>query len=255
MFVKCFVNQKIELASAQPGRLRVFCGGDYLSNWLADAQRTGYREAELSSKLGRLNRELAGGVCAGLGEFGLLHFNKQEYQNIIQLRPTFAAVLEVIDVVAKNGSWIQLHAEPMEPEGVSRRADAFGALALWHQRHPDLKFILSHTAMTSAVNAKRLLAAYPNAMMTIKLPPRTGWTYLEPVSNERGLLYEDWAELFDEMPERFMVGSDAKFDNAKHGSGDNYPRLVKLYRDVLGSLKPSAAELIANGNARKVFKF
>ena len=39
-----------------------------------------------------------------------------------------------------------------------------------------------------------------------------------------------------------------------HGNGDNYPRTVRCYRNLLGSLNPDAAEKIANGNAKKVLK-
>ena len=34
---------------------------------------------------------------------------------------------------------------------------------------------------------------------------------LEPVLNSNGELYKDWALLFEEMPDRFVIGSDAKF--------------------------------------------
>ena len=246
-------DQKMRLARQNDDLVRAFCAGDYLSNWLADAQHNGYKDDDLSSKLNRLNRDLSDKSCSGLGEFGLMHFNKSGFQNVIQLRPTFPPVLAVIDVVAKKGTWIQVHAEPMEPNDTSHIAEAFGALALWYQLHPDLKLILSHTGMINATNARRLLTAYPNVIMSVKLVPRNeDWAHLEPIVNRRGQLYEDWAMLMDDMPSRFVVGSDSKFASDKHDSGNKYPETIKLFRNVLGSLSPAAADTIANSNARRL---
>jgi hypothetical protein len=247
-------ENKIALAKRGGGRIRIFCGGDYLTTWLYDAQLSGYRDGDLQSRVRRLEGELDGGVCAGIGEFGLLHFNKTGNQPEIRLRAAFPPVLEVISLAARKGAWIDVHAEPMEPNGVSHEAEAFGALALWFGRHPDLKLILSHTAMTSPVNARRLLTAYPNVMLTVKLVKSTDkhWQNLEPVINHRGELYEAWAQLFEEMPGRFLVGSDTKFANEKHGGGDKYDEGIALFRNVLGSFAPAAADAIAHDNARRL---
>jgi hypothetical protein len=246
-------DQKMRLARQNGDLVRAFCAGDYLSNWLADVQHNGYNNDDLQSKLNRLQRDLGDKSCSGLGEFGLMHFNKSGFQNVIDLRPTFPPVLAVIDVVAKQGTWIQVHAEAMEPSGTPHLAEAFGAIALWYQLHPDLKLILSHTGMINAVNARRLLTTYPNVVMTIKMVPRNDdWAHLEPIVNRRGELYDDWAKLMDDMPERFMIGTDSKFASDKHDSGNKYPETVAYFRKVLGSLSPDAADAIANGNARRL---
>lgn len=245
-------DQKMRLARQNGDLIRAFCAGDYLSNWLSDAQHNGYKDDDLQSKLARLNRDLGDRSCSGLGEFGLKHFNKSGFQNVIDLRPTFAPVLAVIDSVARQGTWIQVHAEPMEPNGTSHLAEAFGALALWYQLHPDMKLILSHTGMINATNARRLLTTYPNVMMTVKMMPRNeDWAHLEPIVNRRGELYEDWAKLMDDMPDRFMIGTDSKFASDKHDSGNKYPETIAYFRKVLGSLSPRTADAIANGNARR----
>lgn len=246
-------DQKMRLARQNDDLVRAFCAGDYLSNWLADAQHNGYKDEDLQSKLNRLKRDLGDKSCSGLGEFGLMHFNKSGFQNVIALRPTFAPVLAVIDVVAKQGTWIQVHAEPMEPSGTPHLAEAFGAVALWYQLHPDLKLILSHTGMINAANARRLLTTYPNVVMTVKMVPRNDdWAHLEPIVNRRGELYEDWAKLMEDMPEHFMIGTDSKFASDKHDSGNKYPETVAYFRKVLGSLSSNAADAIANGNARRL---
>lgn len=88
--------------------------------------------------------------------------------------------------------------------------------------------------------------------MSIKLEPRHNhWGHLGPVVNSNGEVYEDWAQLFEEMPERFMVGTDFHF--GRHGVKiKKYRRKIKQFRYVLGALKEHVARLIACENARNL---
>ncbi len=91
------------------------------------------------------------------------------------------------------------------------------------------------------------------------MPSQTGIT--EPITNPEGLLYNDWAELFEEMPDRFRVGTDEKFGRIhkeKHAPEGvqiiKYEEDIKHMRSILGSINSDAAELIAYQNAERVFK-
>ena len=75
-------------------------------------------------------------------------------------------ILGLADVLNDGRMRERFHAEPMEPNGTPHLAEAFGAVALWYQLHPDLKLILSHTGMINATNARHLLTTYPNVVMT-----------------------------------------------------------------------------------------
>tara|TARA_B100002003_G_C13622209_1_gene319068 strand:+ start:43 stop:483 length:441 start_codon:yes stop_codon:yes gene_type:complete len=146
-------------------------------------------------------------------------------------------------------------------------------------------------------------------MMNFKQITRhNGWKNLEPITDSEGRLYNDWAELFEAMPERFMVGSDMKFgrvfplsraqeydatqstnhnhitpafsetghETRRSGSDDPtasaghdtapsalrqdqakvflYDVRIKAIREILGSINPDAAELIAYKNAEIFFR-
>ena len=120
-------------------------------------------------------------------------------------------------------------------------------------RNPTLKVILSHTAMTNPDNARRILETYPNVMMNIKpTMPTESWRVLEPILNNKGELYEDWALLFEEMPDRFMIGSDAKFMRRGFTS-DEYEWIIEMLRRMLGNLSAETAQKIAYDNAKKMF--
>jgi hypothetical protein len=72
------------------------------------------------------------------------------------------------------------------------------------------------------------------------------------VNNAKRELHEDWAKLFEEMPERFMVGMDRKFFR-RGMDAEKYQRKIRQLRKVLGTLDPKAARMIAYENAERLF--
>ena len=67
-------------------------------------------------------------------------------------------------------------------------------------------------------------------------------------------LFADWADLFEEMPDRFIVGVDAKFGrNQRRYPLGRYGEEVERIRRLLGSLKPAAARRIGHDNAARMF--
>ena len=143
--------------------------------------------------------------------------------------------------------------EPIDPDGMSHEGWAFGGLQLLLDRNPTLEVILSHTAMTNPNNARRILETFPNVIMSIKpMIPTNSWLNLEPVLNSKSELYEDWASLFEEMPDRFVVGSDAKFMRTGY-SLDEYGIIIGMVRLMLGDLSPETAQKIAYEKGRQMF--
>jgi hypothetical protein len=249
--------QKIRMAQSLAPNLRAMCAGDYMSNWLHDAEKGFTLPSTIELRFKRLESDLDSGWCLGIGELGLLHFNKSGQQNVIESRFDAPLMLRMVDIVGQRNAWIQLHAEPREPNGRSHASEVWEALSLWTKRQPTLKIMLSHTGMTSAADARKILEIYPQVYMSIKLmnSKNNVWSHLEPLQNAGGELYEDWAALMEAMPERFVVGSDVKFGQAHHDSGEKYDRLIGKFRRMLGSLHPEASRLIALENVRRLYGF
>ncbi len=225
--VSAGAEQRKMLRRMGGGKIKLFCGSEYISNWLHHAYHFGYQESEFQEVLRQLTRDLNDPDCAGIGEIGLYHFNKDGHQNIIEYPPTFEPFLKIVGLIAQKGAWMDLHAEPVDPDGKSYEAQVFGGLELMFQKFPALKLIVSHTGMTHSSNARRILKRYPNVMMNFKPIKRHAlWRNLEPITNAKGRLFRDWAELFEEMPERFMVGTDEKF--GRLGKGVHAPKGVEL---------------------------
>lgn len=234
------------------GRL---CGSTYLTNWMHDAYNNGYDQADLEERLQRLRKDLDSGGCLGVGEIGPYHFDKKGHGGIITFPLNFEPMLAVAGVAAEKGVPLDLHAEPNKKGGGSYEKDLYGGIAFLHKRYPNLKLILAHTGMTSPINARRLLNTYPNMMMNVKWVGGKGnlkWSHLGPIVNAQRALYEDWAKLFEDMPDRFMIGTDSRFGSRQY-QGNRYGKNIRVTRRLLGSLDRKAADLIAHGNARRVF--
>ena len=235
-------------------RIKIFCGSNYKTTWLHSAYHNGYSENELQDRLAQLSKDIDSGDYDGVGEIATYHFDKGfKRQHVLKYSPNFEPFLQIVDLIAGKGIWLDLHAEPVDPNNKSYEKEVFGGLELLYHRNPNLKLLYSHTAMTNSINVRRILKKYPNVMMNIKLIRKHhNWKNLEPVVNTAGELYEDWARLFEEMPDRFMLGTDFHFGR-KGVQPAKYEKRIKQARRMLGTLSPEAARLIAFENAQKIF--
>ncbi len=247
-------QQRETLRQRSDGHVISLCGAEYLSQWMNFAAQYGRVPDDVDARMAQLTGDLKSGACSGVGEIALRHYDKTGRQPVINLPAAYPPLLAIAQTAARNDVWLDLHAEPVEPDGTPHQAEVFGTVARLFAQAPGLGLIYSHTAMTNVRNARALLKAFPKLMMNLK-PIRNDdhWRNLEPVNNEEGHFYEDWAALFEEMPDRFMIGTDFKF-HRKEGGIEKYAKSVRHVRRLLGSLKPDTVRLIAYVNAERVFR-
>ena len=233
--------------------IKIMCCGNYIGQWIHNAYYETYTKESLDAFLKRLAMDLDSGFYAGVGEFGLYHFNKSGRQSIIRYPPNFESFVKAVDLIAKRRYWILLHAETVDPKGTSYEDKFFAGIELLYKRNPNLQLIMAHTSTTNPDNVRQMLQRYPNLMIDFKIVKRLkNWWYTEPVNNAKRELHEDWANLFEAMPERFMVGTDDKFFRRRMDA-EKYNRRNKRWRMVLGTLNPKAAKMIAYENALRLF--
>ncbi len=75
-----------------------------------------------------------------------------------------------------------------------------------------------------------------------------GWRLPIPIS-QGNQLRPEWKGLFEEFPDRFLIGTDVG-----KPSLDGYSNLITYWREILKQLSPEAAEKIAHQNAERVLK-
>lgn len=237
------------------GRISIMCGSDYLSGWMSTAASSGRIPAGIDQQMARLRGDLQSGRCIGAGEIGFRHYDKSGRAPVVDLPAGYPPLLAIADTAAAAGVWLALHAEPVAPDGSRHDAEVFGTVGLMFQHTPNLRLRLSHTGMTNPHNARALLHAFPNLMMSI-LPhaPEDWWSNLESVTNADEAIYTDWATLFEDMSERFTVGTDFMFGRHDDAHAiEDYARLIHLTRRMLGSLSPEVAKRVAWQNAVRAF--
>jgi predicted TIM-barrel fold metal-dependent hydrolase len=78
-------------------------------------------------------------------------------------------------------------------------------------------------------------------------PRSTPWVF--PVENGRGSLFPVMKELFEQFPDRFMVGMDVYFNEAYKF----FPERVYRFRQLISGLSPATARKLAYENAERLF--
>jgi len=246
--------QRMDLVKNSGGRVLRMCGSEYLTDWMEDSAVANRMPSQndIAGRIGQLNRDLASGTSAGIGEIGFLHFDTAGGQPVVHLPPEYPPFLAIAEAAATAGVWMDIHAEPIEPDGTQHYADVYATLAFMFQRWPNLRLIYSHNGLTNPRNAQSLLTTFPNIMMNTSFYRRAAWRHLGPLTNERGAIYEDWAELLEALPDRFMIGTDFLFGWTP-APLEAYANWINVDRRILGSLSPTTARKIAFDNAVRVF--
>ena len=246
--------ERLSLVQTSGGRVLRMCGSDYLTDWMSESAKLGVAIPQaLAGKLAQLRSDLKSGTCAGVGEIGFFHFDTAGGQPVVRLPAAYPPFVAIAQVAAVAGVPMDIHAEPFEPDkATSHHAEIYGTIAVLFREAPGLKLIYSHNGLTNSRNARAMLSAFPGLMMNLRFPPREPWKHLDPITNEQGRLYTDWAELLEEMPNRFMVGSDFLFGWDRQPT-DNYTRHMNVTRRILGGLRGDVARKIASENAERVF--
>ncbi len=111
------------------------------------------------------------------------------------------------------------------------------------QKHPDTRFVWAHVGISRRVKiddllseVRRLLKTYPNLWFDLS------WVVYPQEVAPDGIVKQEWVELIEEFPDRFMIGTD------KIGHFDTYVETIRSYDALLEKLTPDTARLVATEN-------
>jgi predicted TIM-barrel fold metal-dependent hydrolase len=174
--------------------------------------------------------------------------------------PDHPLYLLLADIAAEHGVPIDLHLEgvakamplPVElrspPNANELRPNmaAFERL-LAHNRRA--RIIWAHlgtdfTGVRNPAESRRLLGAHPNLFLEIKHDP--GAVGRNPILVD-GKIGAEWLALFQEFPDRFLIGSDQHYP--EQGQSARRSSVVA----ILNQLPPALRDRIGAANARRVF--
>lgn len=248
------------IARANPDRFGFAAGGESLNAMIQqiapdkvtpDVIRQFQREADAIVKAG----------AVGFGELTAEHFSSgrgnHPYESAPPDHPLF---LTLADIAAQYGMPIDLHMEAVpqdmqfprrgglqNPETLKENISGFERLL---EHNGNARIVWAHagwdlTGRRTLPLMRSLLMKHPNLYMSLKLD-ESGFRLTSPFSVEDNLK-PGWLTMLRDFSDRFVIGSDQFFDEGTE-------RLT-LARKFVNALPPDVARVVANENAKRIFRF
>jgi Amidohydrolase len=138
-------------------------------------------------------------------------------------------VKKTVDFAVANNLYLHAHADDEAVEILMRH-------------DPRARIIWAHTGFGLAgERVSAMLAKYPKLWGEL--------SYRSGITDGAGKLTLEWRALFEQYPDRFLLGSDTWVPER----WASYGEIMAGYRGWLAQLPPSVANQIAHGNARALF--
>jgi predicted TIM-barrel fold metal-dependent hydrolase len=238
------------LAATKPyrERLAVLGGGETLNSMIQQSVRSGDAGAPIQKIFRERAEELLRMGAVGFGEMAAEHFaGGTPYQFAPPDHPLF---LLLADIAAQNDVPVDLHMEavplamalppdlnsPPNPPQLHENISAFARLL---SHNPRAKIIWAHlgsdgTGYRTPDLCRRLLQKHSNLYMEIKLDPKAaGKNFL--MAEEK--IKPDWLKLFEDFPDRFIIGSDQHYPEPS--GPPRWQQVVLLFNQLPANLRRS----------------
>ncbi|MEE8160621.1 MAG: TatD family hydrolase, partial [Acidobacteriota bacterium] len=206
-------REKLLIRAAQFPNVTILCSANFVG-YLYEGQIERARK-----EVAKLSEDLGAGLCAGVGEVGLRHYDKRwargggQHELILALdHPLIHAVLAAANDHAVP---VVLHIEPVyKPRSIHKLAQ----VKRWYKgvcmKYPRAQLVAAHTGMMSPADLEELLLSCPTMFADFKVLHNDGATIgfadLYGVNDLDFRFFEHWATMFEKYPNRFIFGSDWK---------------------------------------------
>lgn len=241
----------LKLAETYPGRFYPLVGMQ--RPLLTGAHKWSAPDADVESLIRQTESKLASGKFFGIGEFIVRHWAYSPGIHAEQDNPIYSELMRRFSVLAAR------YDVPMviHMEGYPKLVEDFSILM---NENPGTRYVWAHSCGRSkAADIRRLLSRHQNlfcdlaGMTGVTTGYGTGWPRQEEFTSliERsGVLFPEMKSLYEEFPDRFMVGMDVAHAPAMRF----YEGRVKRFRELLEQLSPETRAKIAEQNAIRIFK-
>ena len=241
----------LKLAKAYPGRFYPLVGMQ--RPLLTGAHKWTKPDADIEALIRQTERKLASGKFFGIGEFIVRHWAYSPGRHSEQDNPIYSELMRRFSVLAAK------YDVPMviHMEGYPALVEDFSRLI---KENPNTRYVWAHNCGRSkAAVIRSLLSGLQNLYcdiggMTAEVRGYgTGWPRKEEFTSliERfGVLFPDMKSLYEEFPDRFMVGMDVAHAAAMR----IYEGRVLRTRELLEQLSSETRTKIAEQNAVRIFK-
>ena len=247
-------ERAVNLAERYPGRFYPLVGmqrplltGAY--KWLSPNR-------EVDQLVKDTERKLASGKYYGIGEFIVRHWAYSPGRHAEQDNPIYSPFMRRMSAIASRFDVPMV----VHMEGYPALVNDFSRLLT---EYPGTRFVWAHNCGRSKADVIRsMLSRHPNLFCDLggmtatgKRGYGVGWPRMEEFTaliEKNGVLFPDMKTLYEEFPDRFMIGSDVA--HAQGNTMKNYSARMKRFRLLLGQLKPETAKKLAESNAVRIFR-
>jgi predicted TIM-barrel fold metal-dependent hydrolase len=225
----------LEAARRHPGRLIPFAS--------ISPERTAYRpawERDDPVLLQQLDAMLATGEFKGIGEISAAHFPAAGFGET-DFSPVGSMMAGIMALARKHRVPVMVHVES------TRMADLSAML----ERFPDVQVIWAHGGYTPLFLARRMLQRHPNLVyeLSARTWPRHPRSPDYTILRDGVRVWPEWLQLVEELPERFLVGSDAS-----HRSAESEAMKFASVQNFLAQLSPRARTLVGRDNLLRLVR-
>ena len=232
----------LDAAKKYPDKIGVLGGGGTLNAMIMQATASGDSGPEVQKKFRDRAEQLISEGVIGFGEMAAEHFDgATPYQFAPANQPLY---IQLDDIAAKYDVPIDLHMEavpksmllPVDLKSPPNAAQLHGNIQslerlLFHNSHA--KIIWAHagsdsTGFRTPDLCRHLLQTHANLFMEIKVDPQNvGKNY--PLAD--GKIKPEWLQLFEDFPDRFIIGSDQHYPEPK-GAEQRWQTAVLLFNQL-----------------------
>ena len=203
--------------------------------------------------------QLQKGIFKGVGEFILRHypysFPRGPRGGTLKIPADMPLMKQFLDLAAKYLVPVIIHYEIDD--------ESLPALKRMFEGGHRTKIVLAHAGRPDPPTLKAILDEYPNVYCDLGGMTRNGgygrisggegmWTVKNPIDDGTGHLRHEWKALYNQYPDRFMIGTDFAHPEPWIVPG-LYKQRINEFRSLLSDLSPGAAEKIGFRNAQKLF--
>jgi predicted TIM-barrel fold metal-dependent hydrolase len=241
-------------------------GGGTLNPMVEEAAHAGKVSPELQKKFKERAEEIAGRGAVGFGELTAEHrpsASTPSYQSVAPDNPLF---LLLTDIAAEHNLPITLHMEAVSetmpipeswhvkplpnPPQLPANIVAFERLLT---RNPRAKIVWAHagwdnTGSRTPELSRRLLQAHPNLYLELKIDPMNPGLNSPLTGGASGNVKPEWLKLFQDFPDRFVIGSDQHYPMPKDPA-QRWQAVVILFNQ----LPPDLRRKIGTENAIRLY--
>ncbi|MBC8179378.1 MAG: amidohydrolase family protein [Deltaproteobacteria bacterium] len=272
------VNQDLQLyfedflpiVEQYPNRFAALGGGGSLNVMIQQALREGHVTTAMEKKFDARASELARKGAVGFGEMTAEHFSMTEKHPYEKAPPDHPLFLRLADLAAKHDLPVDIHMEaipeempmpsrfqsPPNPRILKPNIAAFGRL-LAHNRKAKIIWVhmgWDNMGKRTIALTRRLLEENPNLYISIRIA--SGMQERKVVKptfplDKNGQLKQEWLELFQKFPDRFLIGSDEIIKPA-----NNHPSAgsIRSTASMLEQLPKKLKSHIGYENAYRLYK-